>query len=140
LNKRAIQLHKFYAKKEDYEKNKALFGEALLKVLTKEVWMRSYQGQNMPQEHQTKMQQESQQTPEMSEVYTSLVSYENNLKLKKWAQRVVEANVDALNGILELKKKTKEEESQGSTISYIGQTIAWLGTGAASYGASYLTS
>ena len=75
----------------------------------------------------------------MSDVYTNLLSYENNLKLKKWAQRVVEANFDALYGILELKKKTKEEESQGSTMNYIGNTIAWLGTGAASYGASYLT-
>ena len=47
------------------------------------------------------MQKESILTQEMSEVYVSLVSYENNLKLKKWAQRVIEANFDELNGILE---------------------------------------
>jgi hypothetical protein len=37
----------------------------------------------------------------MKEVYTSLVSYENNLKLKKWASKVVQDNFEDLREIVQ---------------------------------------
>ena len=44
LNKRAIQLKKFYAQKDDYEKNKEVFSQAVIKILSKEVTVLSYEG------------------------------------------------------------------------------------------------
>ena len=74
----------------------------------------------------------------MSDVYVSLVKYENQLRLKKWTGRVVNNHFDELNEINNARKKEKNEGNQGSMVSYIGSTIGWLGSGVSSYGASYL--
>ena len=76
--------------------------------------------------------------PEASEVYVSLVKYENQLRLKKWASRLVDSHFDKLKEISQARAKERNEGNQGSMISYIGSTFGWLGSGVSSYGASYL--
>jgi hypothetical protein len=72
----------------------------------------------------------------MAEIYTSLISFENNLRLKKWASKLVNEHFKELHEIVE-KQNTVLHESSGM-ISYIGSSLSWLGTGA-SGAASYLT-
>jgi len=43
-----MQLQKYYAKKEDYLKNKELFWGAMNQMVTREVKMLSYQGKAIP--------------------------------------------------------------------------------------------
>ena len=67
---------------------------------------------------------------ETSEAYTSLVSYENQLKLKKWASKVILDNFEELLALGEAHRKANEAENQSGMITYIG---SWLGTGASGY-------
>ena len=77
LNKQAIQLKKFYGQRDDFERNKTIFGEALLKKVMEKIKILSYDGQAIPQAEMEQMQQEAVLESAVSEVYESLVKYEN---------------------------------------------------------------
>ena len=61
-------------------------------MITKEVKILSYQNQPIPQQEEIELKKSVTLEPAMAEIYTSLVSYENNLRLKKWASRLVNEN------------------------------------------------
>jgi len=66
-----------------------------------------------------------------------VVSFENQLKLKKWAATVVTNNFNSLYDIYQ-GTQSKVAGTKGKTgylVSAIGSSIAWLGSGA-----SYLVS
>ncbi len=62
----------------------------------------------------------------------SLVSYENKLKLQKWAKNEINNNFERLRLINESRKnKLEEEQKQNSgMMGYIASSMSWLGTGA----------
>lgn len=139
-NKRAIQLQKFYSRRDDYEKNKDHFCQALLQLVRKEI--KGYpeeEGDEGASEEDDSAGDASASCPEVSEVYTSLVSYENQLKLKKWAAKVIQDNFQDLLALAEAHRKASEAENQSGMITYIGSSLSWLGAGA-SGAAGYLTS
>jgi len=62
-----------------------------------------------------------------------VVSFENQLKLKKWATSVVTKNFATLHDIFEETQESIAASSKGgasSVVYYIGSSIAWLGSGA----------
>ena len=136
LNKRAIQLQQIYG--DDLQAKKEMFTDCLLKLARKELKVLSFEGREISQAEQVELQKEVVMEPEVSQVYASIVEHENFFRLQKWAQKLVKDHFEELDQIHQHSRREESKESQASMIGYIGSTIGWLSSGAASYGASYL--
>ena len=101
--------------------------QTLLKMTEKELRITRYAGQATTEEQELEIKNLSAIDPSEAEIYQSIINFENQLKLNKWAQQVITKNFQSLYD--KFKIEEKQEEKGAVITSYIGSSISWLSGG-----------
>lgn len=128
LNRRAIQLNGFYV--DNLHEKKEIFQECLLKMVSKKIKEDTLKGKTIPLEEQAKLQQMILFSPDHQDIYTQIMSFENQIRMQKWTQKMIKTNFDTLYQIIQDHKQMMDEQQQHSIQAYIGGTLSWIGSGA----------